>query len=43
MNNEPTTPVMTETIKTPCDSRFFPSLCWKDEYFKNCVNPSITL
>jgi hypothetical protein len=29
MNNEPTTPVMTETIKTPCDSRFFPSLCWK--------------
>src|SRR5476649_710141 len=29
MNNEPTTPLMTETIKTPCDGRFFPSLCWK--------------
>lgn len=29
MNNEPTTPMMTETIKTPCDGRFFPSLCWK--------------
>jgi polyhydroxyalkanoate synthesis regulator phasin len=29
MNTEPTTPVMTETIKTSCDGRFLPSLCWK--------------
>lgn len=29
MNNDPAIPVVTETIKTPCDGRFFPSLCWK--------------
>ena len=29
MNNEPTTPMMNETIKTPCDGRCFPSLGWK--------------
>jgi hypothetical protein len=28
MNNEPTIPTTTETITTPCDRRFFPSLCW---------------
>lgn len=29
MNSEPTIPVIVETIKTPCDDRFFPCLCWK--------------
>src|ERR1700685_3062917 len=29
MNNVPVAPVITETIKTRCEGRFFPSLCWK--------------
>lgn len=28
MNHEPIIPTMTETITTPFDRRFFPSLCW---------------
>lgn len=29
MNNESTLPVSGETIKTACDGRYLPSLCWK--------------
>jgi hypothetical protein len=28
MNTEPTVPVLTQTITTPCEGRFLPSLCW---------------
>ena len=29
MNNEPSIPGAAETIKTSCDGRYLPSLCWK--------------